>query len=124
MPLDVNIGRGGARRLPTCGPCGPLSVPVPCDILCMSFTASAAVLSPMVPLVGGVDTGGESWASRPETSRTGLYASSSKHRRVTDASNTHSSPFPVSVVVGATVRLCRWGLCSRCPGVGRCLSGV
>jgi len=34
--------------------------------------------------------------------------------------------FPVSVVVGVAVpaAVCRWGLCSRCPGVGRCLSGV
>jgi len=33
---------------------------------------------------------------------------------------------PVSVVVGAAVPVvvCRWGLCPRCPGVGRCLSGV
>jgi len=30
------------------------------------------------------------------------------------------------VVVGAAVpaAMRRWGLCSRCPGVGRCLSGV
>jgi len=34
--------------------------------------------------------------------------------------------FPVSVVVGAAVpaAVCRWGLCSCCPGVERCLSGV
>jgi len=34
--------------------------------------------------------------------------------------------FPVSVVVGAAVpaAVCRWRLCPRCPGVGRCLSGV
>ena len=34
--------------------------------------------------------------------------------------------FPVSVVVGAAVpaAVCRWGLCSRCPGVGKFLSGV
>jgi len=34
--------------------------------------------------------------------------------------------FPVSVLVGAAVpaAVCRWGLCSLCPGVGRCLSGV
>jgi len=34
--------------------------------------------------------------------------------------------FPVSVVVGAAVpaAVCCWGLCPRCPGVGRCLSGV
>ena len=33
--------------------------------------------------------------------------------------------FPVSVVVGAAVpaAVCRWGLCSRCPGVGRSLGG-
>jgi len=32
----------------------------------------------------------------------------------------------VSMVVGATVltTVCRWGRCPRCPGVGRCLSGV
>jgi len=32
----------------------------------------------------------------------------------------------VSVVEEAAVpaAVCRWGLCSRCPGVGRCLSGV
>jgi len=30
------------------------------------------------------------------------------------------------LVVGAAVpaAVCRWGLCPRCPGVGRCLSGV
>jgi len=34
--------------------------------------------------------------------------------------------FPVSVVVGAAVpaAVCRWGLCPRCSGVGRCFSGV
>ena len=34
--------------------------------------------------------------------------------------------FPVFVVVGAAVpaAVCRWGLCSRCADVGRCLSGV
>jgi len=32
----------------------------------------------------------------------------------------------MSAVVGAAVpaAVCRWGLCSCCPGVGRCLSGV
>ena len=36
------------------------------------------------------------------------------------------SVFPMSVVVGAAVpaAVCRWGLCSRCPGMGRCLWGV
>jgi len=34
--------------------------------------------------------------------------------------------FAVTVVVRAAVpaAMCRWGLCPRCPGVGRCLSGV
>ena len=34
--------------------------------------------------------------------------------------------FALSVVVGAAVpaTVCRWWLCSRCPGVRRCLSGV
>ena len=34
--------------------------------------------------------------------------------------------FLMSAVVGAAVpaAVCRWGLCSCCPGVGRCLSGV
>jgi len=33
---------------------------------------------------------------------------------------------PVSLVVGAVVpaAVSGWGLCSRCPGVGRYLSGV
>jgi len=32
----------------------------------------------------------------------------------------------MSVVLGAAVlaAVCRWGLCPRCPGVGRCLLGV
>jgi len=34
--------------------------------------------------------------------------------------------FSVSVVVGAAAptAVCRWGLCPRCPGVGRRVSGV
>jgi len=34
--------------------------------------------------------------------------------------------FPLSVVMGAAVpaAVCRWGLCPRCPGVGRCLLGA
>ena len=34
--------------------------------------------------------------------------------------------FSMSVVVGAAVptTVCRWGLCSRCPGVGKCLRGI
>jgi len=34
--------------------------------------------------------------------------------------------FPVFLLLGAAVpaAVCRWGMCSRCPGVGMCLAVV
>jgi len=83
---------------------------------------------------GGGGGGGGAAARGPWVSKNALAAgpnaasvASSPARIITYTTLARfGTVFPVSVVVGATVpaAVCRWGLCSCCPGVGRCLSGV